>query len=280
MFADPNRKCLIPHNSIEEIATAYQTATAEVRQAFALLHQAEQRIQSLSIRPSSWRLHIREIYGVSPEYADAVVKKMKEDLWYALLEKTEARSFMSSRMYNRVAAQIREGSAPEITAGNILGWLTGLASDYDGLFQEMAREVFDWLRPRRDAYKTNSKFEIGRRVIIYRLVDQWGFNYHQEQPVIALDNVFHLLDGKGVPKDPNTLRSQICAAIRGHAPAAAQVETEYFKVRWYRNGNGHLEFKRLDLLAEFHRRCGSTQLKSSGQTASKWCPNGAFQGAT
>jgi hypothetical protein len=38
-------------------------------------------------------------------------------------------------------------------------------------------------------------------------------------------------------------------------------ETKYFKVKWFKKGTLHIEFKRLDLLSELNRIGGGNRLK-------------------
>jgi len=82
-------------------------------------------------------------------------------------------------------------------------------------------------------------------------------SYWQEQKFIALENVFSALDGKG----------QICKSHKSaianelEKTRAANVETPYFKVKCFGNGNMHIEFKRLDLLEKFNRIAGGKNLR-------------------
>jgi hypothetical protein len=62
--------------------------------------------------------------------------------------------------------------------------------------------------------------------------------------------VFHQLDGKRPPDPQAGLVAKIDIADRA---GVRECETEYFKCKWFQNGNLHLQFKRLDLLKEFNR---------------------------
>ena len=71
---------------------------------------------------------------------------------------------------------------------------------------DAAKEVYEYLRPVRSDYKTNDRFRVGRKVILCWAVERGyngGFrvNYHREQNLVAIDRVFHLLDGKGILRD-------------------------------------------------------------------------------
>ncbi len=59
-----------------------------------------------------------------------------------------------------------------------------------------------YLRPPRSKYKTNTEFELGKKVIlVWQIEKGWSrgmfrVNYHREKYITALDNVFHMIDGK------------------------------------------------------------------------------------
>ena len=68
-------------------------------------------------------------------------------------------------------------------------------------------------------------------------------SYDCENELRALDNVFHLLDGKPLSAYRNgDLTNAIQESARGIG------ETEFFRFKCHINHNLHLEFKRMDLV--------------------------------
>ena len=53
----------------------------------------------------------------------------------------------------------------------------------------------------------------------------------------AIQEIFTLLEGKGIPADDNKLYHKL-----SHAERADAYEDEYFKIKGYYNGNMHIEF--------------------------------------
>jgi hypothetical protein len=66
-------------------------------------------------------------------------------------------------------------------------------------------------------------------------------SYYYKDHLKDLDNIFHLLDGRGAVKYACDLVTAIETSDKFTA------ETEYFAAHWYKNGNLHLIFKRMDL---------------------------------
>jgi hypothetical protein len=130
--------------------------------------------------------------------------------------------------------------------------------------EEAVQEVFEYLRPHHSRYKTNTEFEIGKRVILFALETKWGggfrVDHYREQHIRAIDNVFHALDGNGTIK---THRGPLIDAIE--AAKNGTGETEYFRFRCFRNRNLHLEFKRLDLVAKLNAVAGGMRLRGESK---------------
>ena len=150
---------------------------------------------------------------------------------------------------------------PDIDEAQILAMLEGTLANTGAFIEEAVREVFEYLRPHRSHYKTNTEFEIGKRVILSWAVEtKWDGGFHvnsyREQILRAVDNVFHALDGNGTIK---THRGPLIDAIE--ASRTGTGETDYFKFKCYRNHNLHLEFKRLDLVARLNAVAGGMRLR-------------------
>lgn len=139
------------------------------------------------------------------------------------------------------------------------------ANSVPQLIDEAVREVFEWLRPGgwQARYKTNTQFEVGRRVIRANCVEVgWGTNFrvsHYHEPnLTALDNVFHVLDGNGTVK---TTRGPLVDAINATPKVGTGGETVYFKFKCFLNSNLHIEFKRMDLVTKLNQVAGGMRLK-------------------
>ncbi len=251
------------------IVEAYTDACGEVRQAFDLLDKAKHRL--INVLGDRGRLF--ETNRVSdfdlPAEATASCHFIKKTVWYYLLEKTEILNLISGKQKNQLLEQIRVGNVPDITVDNITSILENLRTSIPDLLNETIREAFEFLRPLGSQYKTNSEFEVGRKVILdYALnVERYGIYLHMntETKLRSIDNAFHLMDGKGPVKYPNDLTTRAKEAMRYRK---WECETPYFRLKWFKKGTIHLEILRDDLLAEFNRIGGGNRLRpgKSGET--------------
>jgi len=254
--------------TIAAMVDAYKAAVAEVKEGYKLLGQAKIRLcgvvggdgYAFDTLPDGCRNSFKPL--------EDVLDGLKRKMWSVLIDRMELRKFMSSKrleefnhlLYN----QGRGAELPEIEETVVVGMLQGAVDDLPRYIEEAAKEVFDWLRPRHDRYKTNSQYEIGDRAIVYVFSpDKWvtsaRIDYHYHQRMRNLDNIFHLLDGKG-PIDTHQ-GPLVNAFIQQNVPFGEERETEYFKVRIHKNGNAHIAFKRLDIVAKLNAMCGGFTLK-------------------
>lgn len=208
------------------------------------------------------------------EYGDTTLERLerqfKRDAWSAMLNKLDLRKFMSSSKQKELD-QILTGprnqwdpdpidAFPDVTESNIMDVMQGYISVLPDFMDEAIREEWAYWLPKRDAYRTNAeRWKVSRKIImqwVMRRWDKWDtchrVRYDAAKHVNNLDSIFHLLDGKGFPKEYN---SPLYNALEGDSDGVG--ETEYFRFKCFKNGNLHLTVKRLDLLDKFNEiGCG------------------------
>lgn len=193
---------------------------------------------------------------------------MRREVWRELTNRMDICRLMTVKASGELDKKLSPSNEPklsdfpEVTEENIYGWLEALTHRAPEMILEQIKEAYEFLRPSRSSYVTNSEYEVGRRVIKEWWIDcSYGLvrvRYSRQAEITAVDNVFHMLDGCGLSKPPEDLLSTIEAAIHKKEWKA---ETKYFKVKWFGKGTMHLEFKRLDLLARFNEVAAGNCLK-------------------
>lgn len=257
---------LVKRCTVRELVAAFQAAEAQIRASFAALVQAEGDLNAAFGIHGSERIRIdASRHGFADDFddPDQAVERMARQAWRTIVDRLEMRRAMSIARYAELQQHLDKGPLPPITEANVTAFAERYASDLPAMLREAVQEVFDWLRPPRSEYKTNSELEIGRRVILAHVVDKkWsgrGFTvtHHRSQRLIALENVFHALDGRGqIGKDHYSLLQRTIETSEDGAG-----ETDLFAFRVFANGNMHLTFKRLDLLARFNAIAGGARLR-------------------
>ena len=258
------------HATVRELCAAFVSAERDVRAAFAQIVAAEERLGAAFAMGEHYaRIHVSACgssYRDNFKDPDEAVKLMARGAWRAIVERFELRRFMSIKRWEELTKAIDEDGLPSITEEHVMGFLFAQLSQAREHLTEAVHEVFEWLRPhahtRTGQLKTNSELEVPGKVILgYVVSRRWtgkGFevDYRRRQHLVALENVFRALDGRGtIPGYQSALETAISAAEGGEG------ETDLFTFRACLNHNLHLTFRRPDLLARFNAIAGGKRLR-------------------
>jgi len=242
----------------------YQQATLKIEEAYSLLEEAQNSLRAAFLDAPGYRFGANERNNtdVGEIASKAIIARIKKDAWAVIVERMELRRLLSIQRRNELDAQIEKGELPELTNESVIALFETSAANVNTYMEEAVKEVFEFLRPRQSKYKTNTEFELGKRVILTWQVEKgWNqgtfrVNYHRDKYLSALDNVFSMVDGKGPIKSYHGL---LYDAITSSPDGTGK--TDYFKFRCCANGNLHLEFLRPDLVTRLNAIAGGNRLR-------------------
>lgn len=244
----------------------YQQAVKKVEEAYAILETAQKSLRAVFLDAPGYKFSVNErnCTEVGKKASDEINTKLKKDAWAVIVERMELRRLLSIRRRTELDSQIDNGELPELTIENVVALFEASAANVNTYMEEAVKEVFDYLRPPQSRFKTNTEFELGKRVILTWQVEKgWSrgkfrVNYHRDKQLTALDNVFHMIDGKGPVK---SYHGPLYDAITDSPDGTGK--TDYFKFRCCLNGNLHLEFLKPDLVARLNAVAGGNHLKQA-----------------
>lgn len=266
---------LARRTTLNELCEAWQKSTAEIQTAYGLLVEAGERLRLVFAgRESGFDI---VPYNTRPDFSEPqeAIAHLKKQVWGALMNRLELRKILSLKRIAEMDRQIESGQGlPEITLPNVLAILESNLANSGQFMEEKVLECYEWLRPggwSRTKYKTNEKSMaagVGSKVVLTWAVEHnystRGFqvNYSKVDNLRALDQVFHLLDGK--PQSDASWRGPLVDAIGAQTNFDKNdFATDYFRGRCFRNQNLHLEFTRPDLVAKFNAIAGGARLKEA-----------------
>ena len=245
---------MIKRETIEALCMRFQGAKEKILQAEELLKRANGQAGEFSC------------YRASIECgAENAIKEMKSKFWRHIMKHTGIQGIMSIKDREKMSNELwNNKELPDIMPDQVWGLVSKLTSDIPEMLNKAIKEVFELLTPQKrrwgDNYKTNDEFTIGKKVILTNIIDGWDshVNYSYGEPKLnALENVLMMLDGKG-PLKGN--KGKAVLAINDSHVASGEINTEYMKIKWFKNRNAHLEFKRMDLIKELNERAGGNKL--------------------
>ena len=247
---------IVRKDSIEELCAHRARALELYAQIPALLAEA----QAAHARACIGQSYINPPDPADLKYrADDFVKRARKnidrDMWRAFIVNTPLGALMDVDEHKKFDESLND--PPEITVETVFANLDRLRGDAAIIFRRGLVNAFSRLS--RD-YRSHDGFKIGSRMVLEYVARVWANNGKiwsvnlysgAEERLRDIDRVMHILDGQPAPE----YQQGLCAAIRtamqdGTNGRDWQVETPYFRCRWFKNGNAHLWFLRDDLVRQ------------------------------
>ena len=187
-----------------------------------------------------------EFSQISTDF-EAYKKAVDSQLWMHLLDLV-IKPITSSSRYEEIRKMVKENPV-EFTEKNIIDFFNSLPELQKDLITNLVESLYKKMYPSKfEQYKTNKKaiFKFPEKYICKN-----AFNYilysHISDFLDDLQKLFLLLDNKVVAKmEYEDLLSTKVNETKNKEKN--YYEDEYFKIKIYKNGNLHIQFKRKDLL--------------------------------
>lgn len=262
---------LVPYSSASNMARVFVESIEKIEQAKRLVSEAKEAMNEAFQPEKDYRSFDASVSTGSYSTTTTDIERLwKLQAWSTLVDRVGIRKVMSAKRRKELDDILHNlhnpkgaDNLPEITEATIIDVLLGYAQSAEEFLEEAIREEYDFWKCHntRAELKTNLKslWKLDRKVIKGYMVDQWHggkfeVKYDRRGHVSALDNIFHCLDGRGSIQGTN---GPLCDTI---AKSHGAGETDLFAFKCFKNGNLHLEFKRLDLLEKFNEICGRNRL--------------------
>ena len=246
---------LICSTNIERIVTGRDAALKQIGALIEQLHDISEltsRIGGGIARDWAMRQDFRTGCWLM-EKAEAamkvIVRNLDRSIWRDLMKKSGMLSLMDAQAREQWDRNLEGDDIPAISEANILSTFEQLHQNKDEVFERGIINVFKGLSW---DFKTNSPCRFGKKMIINSLVayNRWGYSmcggWRRDQ-LADLERMLHLLDGKPIPDN----RGDVTTRLMDHVSlqkASHIYEDDYFSIRYFQKGTGHITFKRPDLV--------------------------------
>jgi hypothetical protein len=264
---------LVPSVSIKNMVNQRAAVVERMRQAFELIQEAAEISAAAHIGMP--RVTISTDYGRHADGMQIAEARIRTDssgkpwtlekspaadlerylrlgvdsaAWQYLMHESGLRSLMDAAARNKWDESVRLGEIPEFNEPNVRSTFTMLHDSRGEMFE---RGVIACFKGLSWSYKTNLPQKFGKRIVMPYLTG-WH-SYEKGNQLDDLVRVFSVLDGKPEPDHRNGIGSALSAAGLGYTGRTGTCETEYLSIRTFKNSNGHITFKRLDLVEQLNR---------------------------
>lgn len=248
---------VVPSVSLENMLNQRAAVVGKVRMAMDLLAEARTIAIAAHVGFPRFQLEERRYFSiVEPDrIADAlatVERVIDADAWQYLMRESGLRTFMDAKAREEWDKTIREGKAPALTQENLHATFRGLYASREDMFERGVIRCFKGLSWN---YKTNLPFRFGKRIVLRCLRHEpvsgsalGSLNHRGVDQLDDLTRVMCVLDGKPEPDHRQGMYS-----VLGGIHSEPVAETAYLHVRQFKNGNGHITFKRPDLVGKLNQ---------------------------
>jgi hypothetical protein len=169
--------------------------------------------------------------------------------WQYLMHESGMRSLMDATAREKWDAAIRSGDIPELTSPNVRSTFGMLHDSRAEIFE---RGVIACFKGLQWDYKTNQPQKFGKRIVVAYLTG--SSSYNKADQLDDLVRVMRVLDGKPEPDHRHGIYAAMGAAgLTGWPAKPGTVETEYLSIRTFKNHNGHVTFRRIDLVEKMNK---------------------------
>lgn len=201
-----------------------------------------------------------------------VFTRIDSSYWNTALDLTKLSTIMDAKAMKQFRDSLGTKDMPEFTIDNVQATFLDMFQKRDEMFARGCWEVFRAIQPGQ--YVSNDRDPYGIPANARLILSYWFENnysdgrrvrYHKSDTINDVDRIFRVLDGK-LPNDRG-LESELNGFFAKHPEE--MFENEYFKVRAFKNHNGHIWFKRADLVDKVNdqiaRYCGGNALPDVSQ---------------
>lgn len=236
-----------------DIARAAHLGMPDVKMSLGLYRQGrycdEVRIADSTLGATHKGPHYERDKDQDEDAAKMLRHGVDAGAWQYLMSQSGLRSLMDAEARKKWDEQVSEGNIPELTEENIHGTFAMLHDSRGDMFE---RGVLACFKALSWHYKTNLPQKFGKRIVITYLTGSYGHDKCNQ--LDDLMRVLSILDGKPEPDHRQGVYSMLSnAGAMSYSGKAGECANDYLSIRFFKNHNGHITFKRPELVEKMNK---------------------------
>jgi hypothetical protein len=255
---DGGHECgLIQHNALVALVARYNRSV----EAYAEVHAAHQRMNFL--------LPVKLDDGIikTPACFSSFVDNLRTKCWDYVFRETNLANYMTGKVKEEFEAFQRSQKCFEFTVENVKRLLENLVSNQAKIRQKTVEQVFDTFtryyhenRCHFEGWKSNERWHANRKIVLPHMVEpSWSkgvnLSYRGSDMLDDIERAMCMMVGKPfeVISDlwRNSDKGRHCSSMqwalerngRDITDIGKWHDSEFFRIRVYKKGTAHLEFK-------------------------------------
>jgi 2-polyprenyl-3-methyl-5-hydroxy-6-metoxy-1,4-benzoquinol methylase len=253
----------VPRATVEEMERAREIAIARYGDAFDALADARRAGARACISQSEHRIGIGEkardallCLRERPDRAreiwiEEMTRATDQAMWDHLMRATDLERLMDRQARDEWRKSLKD-NPPPATEANVYATLTNLVAQSGHIFRRGIATAFRGLDRR---FRSHDGFKLGARIVLENALSEFGcWNHYRlhDETLRDVERAFAELDGQRQPERAAGIVGKI-DEVRSTQARPVVVESDYFRVRIFKNGNIHIWFRRDDLVRKVNR---------------------------
>ena len=198
---------------------------------------------------------------------EGLLAELTKEAWDNVLAKTEIKERLSTSAQADFEKRFQGQQTMPFTEENVYAMLEGMVQNFEAIKAQSVLDAFDYVVKyspknvdKKFAWKTNSAFRMGYRIIMPSPVevDRFGYwcsayRYHRREQMMDLDRALCFLTGKNITELSDRSNDRTAAGVIEYAVSKLgrseygmvdqKPESEFFRIKFYQKGSAHLTFK-------------------------------------
>ena len=284
-FEHTSKGALASNNKIESIVKAFDTAKltmAEVMRVKNKLKYYEGMIgyTNYGFYPATEKVYRTDDDIIYKDYCNT----LRESAWKKVFQVIGLEKYLTTKVQDKFDKLKESQDKLAFTVKNVALLAGALIQNGSVYMQDSIEEAFDTLTSYHKenricvkGWKTNERWKVGRRFILPNICDKsLGEGYYHSNNVSKMDDLDKVLcyitgleyiytipstklpksDSRDIAVIGNNTHVSVRSAINSFNPhkSGAWFESTFFRIRLYKKGTGHFEFKDAKLWDEFNLR--------------------------
>ena len=196
------------------------------------------------------------------------VSSLKKNAWSKIFTLTSAQNLMTEKVRKEFDVICEENKKMSFCEENIYNFIQNLVLNQENIMTQCVSEAFD-LMTRYDrtnveeyeTFKTNDAYRINKKVIVpYAVEHNFGYptiSYSRSSKFNDIDRALAFIEGKKFDTIKNTINTSVREFVKKNSKNVPEVygtwfESHYFRIKIFKKGTIHLEFKDQFILDNFN----------------------------
>ena len=272
---------LIPYNEVRDIVNRYVMAVSMFDDAMA----AANRINALTKDNSCFSIRFGAFNKEGQVTRDQYKNALQKASWRWIFQKLDMQRFVTKSVREKINQLVESQQAVPFTMKNVYRLLDMIVQTHGQRMQSTLEEAFDSIcsfsaenSTSGETWKTNSNYMVNRKFILPAITDYMSYGYISSPDYVKIrccargedqmdDIHLALCHLTGTPP-PNEYKDMFSAKIRDmNLPWGEWGEWGFFRIKGFKKGTMHFEFKDEEVWARFNQAVASARGWQVGSTA-------------